>query len=246
MGKKAKQTALKYDVENVLPKYVKIFEEITQPDPEVTVIVTRRKGESDEITLKSLEKQSYGGIKEIIRVEDAFARGANWARNKCLQQVTTPYVLFSDNDISWKPWAISKLARVLKNNKDISYAYGTYLWTWEKDGKVKTNLACNEEWSAERLKDYSKGNFVSTMSLVRTKDFCGFDENVKRLQDWDVWLTMLEQGKKGKHCGDIIFETDIKKGGISCDNPYTYEMALKDLIKKHKPYESCNIHKNKR
>jgi hypothetical protein len=232
MGKKAKETALKYDVQRFLPDYVRLFEDLVKPSPEVTVVITKRKGESTEMARKSLEMQSYTGIKEIIEIEDVFGRGQNWAKNQGLRQVKTEYVLFSDNDIKWKPWALAKLVRTLEANKDCSYSYGAYLWNWEQDGKTKTNVACNEHWSENRLKDFSKGNFVSTMSLVRTKDCPEMDENVKRLTDWDLWLSMLP--KKGIHCGDIIFETEIKKGGISCENPYTYEMALEALINKYK------------
>jgi len=228
IGKKAKKTALKYDVNNFLPDYVKLFDDLLKPEPEVTVVVTRRRLETDEITVKSLERQSYKGIKSIIRVEDVHQRGANWARNHGFDSVRTPYVLFSDNDINWKPWAVKKLVRALEANPNCSYAYGAYMW---KIGE-KSGIACNEHWSEERLRDYKKGNFVSTMSLVRTKDFIGFDENTKRLQDWDLWLSMLP--KKGIYCGDLIFDTEFKQGGISADNSYTYDMALEALVKKHK------------
>jgi len=229
IGKEAKKTALTYDIEKFLPEYVRVFEKVCQPEPEVTVVVTRRKDESDEITLRSIEKQNYPNIKEIIRIEDTFGQGANKMRNIGISRVKTPYVLFSDNDIDWKPWAVQKMMRALKNS-DASYSFGAYLW--KINGKPQ-GLACNEAWSAERLKDYKKGNIVSTMALVRTNDFTGFDESVKRLQDWDAWLTMLENGKTGVHCGDITFETEYKQGGISASKETTYQEALDNLVKKH-------------
>jgi hypothetical protein len=41
--------------------------------------------------------------------------------------------------------------------------------------------------------------YISSMSLVRTKDFpiTGWDENLKKFQDWDLWLTIGEQRGKG-------------------------------------------------
>jgi hypothetical protein len=127
--------------------------------PAISVIVTRRLGESDRESLETLRGQTYRNM-QIIRIEDKEKRGANWARNK---------------------------------------------------GKVR----CDSPWSARRLRDFKRGNIVSTMSLVRKRDFPGFDESIRRLQDWDVWLTMLSQGKKGVHCGSVIFETITKQGGIT-------------------------------
>ena len=115
IGKNAKETVLKnYDVQKFLPKYVEVFEEVTKPEPKVTVVVTRRKGESDQVTLDTLAKQTYKNIR-IIRVEDLFVKGANWARNLGFSQADSKYVLFSDNDIYWKSWAVKKLWKHILN-----------------------------------------------------------------------------------------------------------------------------------
>lgn len=232
IGKEAKKTVLEqYPVEKVLPKYVEIFQELTKPqESEITAVITRRKGESDEIALQSLLKQTYRGL-EIVRIEDTEGKGANWARNEGFRRVKTPYVLFSDNDIAWKLDAVKSLYRTLKESPEASYAYGAY--SWEFPGKTELKLACKEQWSEERLKDFAKGNIVSTMTLVRSQDFPGFDEKLRKFQDWDVWLTMLEQGKSGKHCGKVIFHTQFSPKGISADKSLDYLEHLKILMAKH-------------
>lgn len=229
VGQEAKITVLeKHQVKDVLPLYTKVFKEVTKEDPEVTVVVTRRKGESDQESIDSLKRQTYRNLK-IIRLEDE-GKGANHIRNKGFKQATSKYVLFSDNDIRWSPFAVKKLVKTLEGNPDRSYAYGAYLWTWGD----KVQIACDEVWSAERLKNWRKGNIVSTMALVKREDFTGFDESIKRLQDWDAWLTMLENGKKGIHCGEVTFETTIKEGiSHGKQNGGTYEEALEILKKKH-------------
>lgn len=158
---------------------------------------------------------------DVIVIKDKNRKGANWARNEGFKYVNTEFVLFSDDDIEWMPRGIEHLVNALDKNKKASYAYGTY----EMGGKVY----CNQSFSASLLK---KKNYISTMSLIRTNDFCGFDENIKRLQDWDLWLTMLEQKKYGTHCGRLIFKTDVRNGitfgGIN------WEEAVNELKKKHK------------
>lgn len=77
-----------------------------------------------------------------------------------------------------------------------------------------------------------KGNYISAMTLIRTADFPMFDENIGRLQDWDLWLTMLERGKIGIDCHKMIFTTPeregITKGGLE-----TYKEAEAKIRAKH-------------
>ena len=127
--------------------------------------------------------------------------GANWARNMGFKGINTELVLFSDNDIEWAENGVSALLEALDEHPEASYSYGSYM--------MGNNLYCNQNFDPEKLKQY---NYISTMSLVRVKDFPGFDEKIERFQDWDLWLTMLEQGKVGVHCGEIIFKTEIKDG----------------------------------
>lgn len=229
VGKKAKENVLKrYQVKDVLPLYEEIIKDLNKPEPEVTVIITRRNGESDEESFNSLQKQSYKNLK-YIRIKDMLNEGANVLRNRGWLKATSEYVLFSDNDLKWNTFAVKKLVKALEDNPDCDYSFGAY--AWELNGKKK--LACTEEWTPERLRDWQKGNIVSTMALVRREAFTGFDPDIKRLQDWDAWLTMLEHGKKGVHCGAITFTTSIKPGISFGNKETTYEEALEILKKKH-------------
>jgi hypothetical protein len=67
------------------------------------------------------------------------------------------------------------------------------------------------EFSAEKL---TKMPYIHTMALIKRKDFpaTGWDESIKKLQDWDLWLTMLEQGKIGYWVHQVLFT--VAPGGI--------------------------------
>jgi hypothetical protein len=84
------------------------------------------------------------------------------------------------------PQMIERFVQQLTEHPDASYAYSGFKFGWKVFHGVPFN--------ADRLR---KMNFVHTTSLVRRKDFPGFDPAIKRFQDWDVWLTMLEQQKTG-------------------------------------------------
>lgn len=186
----------------------------------ITIVIPTRSSNPDvDTTLWSLWEQTYKDFKIIIVPDQG--NGSNWARNEGFQMVDTEYVLFSDDDIKWSEKALEWLVRALEDNPDASYSYG--IW-----GDNRGELSF-EEFDPEELK---KRNYISTMSLIRTKDFCGFDENIKRLQDWDVWLTMLEEGKTGVQCGYPIFTT-ATGGGITNDSAEDYQKAKKIIQKKH-------------
>jgi glycosyltransferase involved in cell wall biosynthesis len=184
-------------------------------------IVIPVKGNDDaDVTLWSLQDSSFSEF-VVILVPDQ-GNGANWARNKGFTMVNTEFVLFSDNDIRWKARGIEWLMQALKENPDASYAYGA----WQD----QRGILCEEEFDPELLK---KRNYISTMSLIRTKDFCMFDEDIERLQDWDLFLNLwINYGRYGVNCGKIIFNT-ITGGGITDESSESYQKAKEIIIKKH-------------
>jgi glycosyltransferase involved in cell wall biosynthesis len=185
---------------------------------DITIVIPNKNGENPNITIASLYNQTYKNF-DIIVIND-FNNNANQARNRGLKLVKTPFVLFSDNDIEWHPDAIYYLRRCLIENPEVSYTYGS--WTM---GSVLTS---NKEWDGIELK---KNNYISTMSLVRTHAHPGFDESIKRLQDWDLWLTMLEQGKRGKFVNREIFTTK-RRNGIT-NNSISWDESYNEISKKH-------------
>lgn len=186
---------------------------------QLTVVIPVRQGGNPEVTLRSLGRQTHQDF-DVVVVQDEQGN-ANWARNRGLELVTTPLVLFSDDDIDWNPKALDWLHTALELHPAASYSYGAY----EMGGRVQ----CNQEFDSRILK---RRNFVSTMSMVRRSDFPGFDTALQRLQDWDVWLTMWKAGKFGVYCGQLIFTTEVRNG-ITKGGNITYDEALTILRRKH-------------
>lgn len=170
----------------------------------ITVVIPCREGENADTTIESLASQTFQDFSIIVSYDEN--KGAQYARNKGFKKVNTEFVLFSDNDIEWKPEALEILLKTLQNNPEKSYAYCGY----EMEGLIQ----CNVEFDENILKQM---NYISTMSLIRTSDFPGFDEEIKRFQDWDLWLNMLSRSKTGVYCGKILFST--KPSGITKGDP---------------------------
>lgn len=185
----------------------------------ITVVIPCRESENPYITLRSLAKQTLQPTVIVVVYDEG--RGANWARNRGFSMVQTPYVLFSDNDIDWQPDALESLYCTLKTHPQASYAYGWYELHGAKSRAI--------EFSADLLR---VNNYISTMSLIRSADFPGFDESLQRLQDWDLWLTMLEQDKFGVHCNKHIFTTK-RRPGITHGGSISWEVARDIVARKH-------------
>lgn len=185
----------------------------------LTVIIPNRQGETPVLTVKSLYKQTFTDF-DIIIINDTDGN-ANIARNAGFGMVNTPYVLFSDNDINWCPAALSQMYNLLQRRTDISFAWGSY--------ELSGNIWCNRNWDEKEL---LRRNYISTMTMVRTADHPGFDPKLRRLQDWDVWLTMLSQGKKGEWTGELAFSTPVRDGITR--SSISWEEAMAAIKAKHK------------
>ena len=130
--------------------------------------------------------------------------GANWARNYGARKAGGDYLFFCDGDIYLRKDALEKFKKTLEENPKISYAYSSFQLGWK--------IFKSRVFDAEELK---KRNYISTMSLIRRADFPGFDERLKKFQDWDLWLTMLEQGKRGVFLNKILFYAKPSRHGKS-------------------------------
>lgn len=129
-------------------------------------------------------------------------QGAPAARNNGLKHARGEYLLFCDADAELRPEMLEQLLKALTENPEISYAFSSFFW-----GK---KLFKPEPFTEAKLKS---GPFIHTSSLIRRADFpqSGWDESIKKLQDWDLWLTMLEAGKKGFFVDQVLYK--INPGG---------------------------------
>lgn len=179
-----------------------------------------------EKCLDSISEQTFRDF-EIIVVEDMFGVGANTARNYGFQESRGEFLLFCDADIVMKPDMLEKMFKTLKYNPQASYVYSSFKFGWKKFKLWPFN--------AEKLK---KMPYIHTTSLIRRAHFPIFDEQVQRLQDWDLWLTMLENGYIGIWIPEILFSIKPRHGGMSKWLPsFMYKIPFLKSVKKYKNAE---------
>ncbi|OGF27030.1 hypothetical protein A2477_02180 [Candidatus Falkowbacteria bacterium RIFOXYC2_FULL_47_12] len=164
-------------------------------------------------------------------------QGANAARNRGFREHHGGCVIFWDADVVAAPTMLARMQQALEENPEKSYAYSSFVY-----GKKKFKLW---EFSAEKLRRLP---FIHTTSLVRVRYFPGWDKHIRRLQDWDVWLTMLEHSQTGVWVPEFLFTVLTTHGTMSSWLPKIvyrlpfvklakvekYKEAVAEIRKKHK------------
>lgn len=121
-------------------------------------------------------------------------QGAPNARNAGAEIATGTFLFFCDADIQAKSTMLEKFSTALENHPEFSYAYSGFFWGHKR---FKTR-----PFDAQALR---QRNYIHTASLIRREAFPGFDPSLKRLQDWDLYLTMLENGHTGVAIDEELF-----------------------------------------
>jgi len=209
------------------------------------VIPTLNRPESLKRTLEAVFRQSYRDFEVIVvddgsdyDVEEAIKdypvrkllrlphSGSNIARNTGYQHTRGEYLLFCDDDVELDARFLERMVETLRANEDKAYAYCGF----DLDG----NILAMQPFSGDKLK---KGNYINTVSLIRRSRFPGFDPRIRRLQDWDLWLTMLEDGDEGVWVPEVLFRTTIKNTPAISDGSslvgWTYTHAYEVVLEKH-------------
>lgn len=193
--------------------------------PKISVIIpTYQHGDTIETCLLSIFNQTFKNF-EIIVVNDGSTdntaqilekyrdririinqenRGAPAARNRGFKESSGEFLLFCDADVTAKPEMLQKLLEALEKHPENSYAYSSFKFGWK--------IFKSQKFDSNALR---KTNYITAISLIRREHFPDWDESVKKFQDWDLWLTMLEHGHTGVWVPEILFTAKMRRTGIS-------------------------------
>jgi len=207
--------------------------------------VYKKKPEVFEKCLKSLFDMSYKQI-EVICVFDGqddalefVARkyntqririphgGASRARNEGYKHAVGTYVSFWDADCYAKPEMAKRWIQEFKSS-GADFVYSGYEFVGHEGGIPSHPfdpyiLTC--------------GNYIATMFPMKREIFPGFDESLKAAQDWDMWLTIVENGYTGSFIAGTGFLTELPaEGSISGEgwNEDNYLKTYRRVADKHK------------
>jgi hypothetical protein len=180
---------------------------------------------SKEKTAKGIVK-SFSGMFPVEFMQRRKNGGAPSARNAGAGKALGEYLFFCDADVELYPNALEVLMRKLLKNPNADFCYGGFSWG--------PQTVLPRVWDKDEL--YRK-NYVTTMSLMRKSVFPGWDESLQRHQDWDMWLTIVDNGSIGVCCNKYLFKTPARADGIST-NANIDMMESRDIVaRKHQKKE---------
>ena len=118
----------------------------------------------------------------------------SFTRNQTTDRQKDEWFFFGDGDVVTYPSMLKKMSDALINHPEASYVYSGFRWAFKRFP--------SRPFDPSTLQNT---NFIHTTSLLRSAHFPGFDPLLKRFQDWDLWLTLLAQGRRGLAIEEELF-----------------------------------------
>ena len=172
--------------------------------------------------------------------------GANFARNRGIEEAESEWISFLDDDDEFNPEKIEQVRKAIttQNNVDIIYHSAT-IYMVNEGVNYKSGSAgslSNDIYTELLVKNIVGGTSVATIKKNTLMEIGGVDENLPALQDYDIWLRLAKAQKNFCYINKPLLkyhhETKAKSISKSLSNN---KIAIEIIEKKHKKrFESLN------
>jgi len=173
------------------------------------------------VVLDGPDKKAEGIAKEFINNQKGSSKirlyeiphgGAPKARNYGVEKTTGEYLVLFDSDCSLYPGMLRLWAEAFDDHPDCDFVYGGYRF-------YSPSL---ETYASMEFDPYmlEVNNYIATMFPMKREIYPGQNEDLKSLQDWDMWLRIVkDNGHKGYYTGEVCFITEAPEmGRITMDS----------------------------
>ncbi len=209
-----------YKAEKTIEKCVKSLLDQDYENYEI-IAVLDGPGEKEKEILRQFKKV------KVLEIEHG---GAPKARNVGAKIAKGDYLSFWDADCYAEPGMLRVWMMAFKKFPDIDFVYSGYRFVTQGN---QTEGIEAEQFNPWLLK---VNNYIATMFPIKREKFPGFDESLKSLQDWDMWLSVVEKGGKGLKIEGYGFSTEYPTkdsiSGIGCSRE-NWLGRVKAVKKKH-------------
>ena len=159
--------------------------------------------------------------------------GAAAARNRGLTVATGDLLAFQDSDDVWLPTFVERLLPVASARPGV-VAFSSHSVTMLDGTRVVVPAGPVEDVRAALL----KRNPISTQTVLLDARILrgrrGFDAELRRFQDWDLWLTLRDDPDVTfVHVDEVLVEMFRNGDSISEGSPAVRSEALRRIMRKH-------------
>ncbi len=190
-----------------------------------TVIVDD--GSTDPFTVARLDALAADGWR-LIRTEN---RGLPAARNLGIRQTRAPYLCSVDADDILRPEYFEKAAAALDSNPQAGFVSCFYALIDEAEGAYR--------YTRPRLPEMLARNEAVGVSVFRREAWLeagGYCEALPAMQDWDLWISILEKGWQGLVLPEVLFDYRIRAGSMYSETkkPANYARNTAMIVSRHR------------
>lgn len=162
-------------------------------------------GSTDPYTVARLDALAEDGWR-VIRTEN---RGLPAARNLGIRHTRAPFICCLDADDRLRPAYLEKAAAALDANPRAGFISCFYDLFDEAEG------ACR--YPRPGLPRMLARNEAAVSSVFRREawtDAGGYCESLPAMQDWDLWISILEKGWQGGLLPEALFDYRVRAGSM--------------------------------
>ena len=181
---------------DLLPRAIESALNQTYKDIEIIVVSDGSTDGTNEL----MQKYDYNNLVRYINYTPA--KGGNYARNTGFDAAKGEYVAFLDDDDEWLPTKIERQVALMEADNEVGLVYTGIKCIYVNEGISYPFIpTLKGDLSKEILFQNCVGSTSSVMLRQSLCRACRFDENLQALQDFDLWIKVL-QGCKA----DVVSE----------------------------------------
>lgn len=184
-------------------------------------------------------------LDRIILSENISNLGTSATRNQATSLARSEFICFLDADDIWRPTFLEDLVAFQnEGNYDLVYADCETFTTGRGDEQDRSDLNPQQGPIDRHHLIEGKCHILPSGSLIRKASFLavnGFDADVTRTEDFDLWMRMLFDGARFGYLRKVLFKFRISPGSGSGDAVVRIERSIicwRTLQKKLKFSES--------
>lgn len=166
----------------------------------------------------------------IIEVIPQTNKGLAGAKNTGVKNTASEYIFFLDSDDRVKPGYLSEGLKILEANAKVGVVYANA----EPFGDDSRQNFIAKPFDAIELLIQ---NFIPSCVVMRRKaweEVGGFDENLRRFEDWECWINIYKAGWKFEFLDKPMFDYRIQQNSLlGTSNDEDFKNAIKYIYQKH-------------
>jgi glycosyltransferase involved in cell wall biosynthesis len=195
-----------YNAEEYIKETIESVLAQTYKNTEIIVVDDGSTDDTYKIAIK------FGSRIKLFKTKNS---GVSSARNFAIAKAQGDWLAFIDAD---DLWAENKLEVQIEGLNNYRWSHTNSLYFGENQDGLTSRSDLSPQFGEWVFSNLLVDNFITTSTVIIEKNlFCqagGFDESMKAMEDWKLWLTIAQQ-EKLHYCPKILAKYRVYAGSTS-------------------------------